>query len=149
MQRLAAGVNYNIRYYPLNIEASDMMKRGALGRIYSVCGSYVQDWLFHPTDYNWRVLAEEGGELRAIADIGTHWLDLIHAITGLEVEAVCADLSTVHPVRQRPMGEVETFKGKQEKAAEDGSRSTSPPRTTAACCCGLRAGPGAACGSRR
>jgi predicted dehydrogenase len=114
---LAAGVNYNIRYYPLNIEAADMMKRGSLGRIYSVCGSYVQDWLFHPTDYNWRVLAEEGGELRAVADIGTHWLDLIHAITGLEVEAVCADLSTVHPVRHRPLGEVETFKGKQEKAA--------------------------------
>jgi predicted dehydrogenase len=113
----AAGVNYNIRYYPLNIEAADMMKHGTLGRIYSVCGSYVQDWLFHPTDYNWRVLAEEGGELRAIADIGTHWLDLIHAITGLEVEAVCADLSTVHPVRHRPLGEVETFKGKQEKAA--------------------------------
>lgn len=114
---LAAGVNYNIRYYPLCLEAADMMKRGDLGRVYSVCGSYVQDWLFHPTDYNWRVLAEEGGELRAIADIGTHWLDLIHAITGLEAEAVCADLSTVHPVRQRPLGEVETFKGKQEKAA--------------------------------
>jgi predicted dehydrogenase len=114
---LAAGVNYNIRYYPLNIEAADRMKRGDLGRVYSVCGSYVQDWLFYPTDYNWRVLAEEGGELRAIADIGTHWLDLIHAITGLEVEAVCADLSTVHPVRQRPLGEVETFKGKHEKAA--------------------------------
>jgi predicted dehydrogenase len=113
----AAGVNYNIRYYPLNIEAADMAKRGALGRVFSVCGSYVQDWLFHPTDYNWRVLAEEGGELRAIADIGTHWLDLIHSITGLEVEAVCADLSTVHPVRQRPLGEVETFKGKQEKSA--------------------------------
>jgi len=112
---LVAGVNYNIRYYPLNIEAADMMRRGDLGRVYSVCGSYVQDWLFHPTDYNWRVLAEEGGELRAVADIGTHWLDLVRAITGLEVEAVCADLSTVHPVRQRPLGEVETFKGKQPK----------------------------------
>ncbi len=107
---LVAGVNYNIRYYPLNIEAAERARRGDLGRIYSVCGSYVQDWLLYPTDYNWRVLAEEGGELRAVADIGTHWLDLIHAITGLEVEAVCADLSTVHPVRQRPLGEVETFK---------------------------------------
>ena len=116
-QRLAAGVNYNIRFYPLNLEARDMMRRGDSGRIFSVGGSYVQDWLFYPTDYNWRVLAEEGGELRAVADIGTHWLDLVHAITGLEVEAVCADLTTVHPVRQRPKGEVETFKGKQEKAA--------------------------------
>jgi predicted dehydrogenase len=112
---LAAGVNYNVRYYPLNIEAAERMRRGDLGRIYSVCGSYVQDWLFYPTDYNWRVLAEEGGTLRAVADIGTHWLDLVHAITGLEVEAVCADLSTVHPVRQRPRGEVETFGGKEKR----------------------------------
>ena len=113
-----AGVNYNVRFYPLCLEARDIVERGDLGDVYLVCGSYVQDWLFYPTDYNWRVLAEEGGALRAIADIGTHWLDLVHAITSLEVEAVCADLKTVHPIRQRPKGEVETFKGKQERAAE-------------------------------
>ncbi len=111
---LAAGVNYNIRYYPLNLEAADRVRKGEVGPIFSVCGSYAQDWLLYPTDYNWRVLAEEGGELRAVADIGTHWLDLIHAITGLEAEEVCADLSTVHPVRQRPIGEVQTFKGKED-----------------------------------
>ncbi len=115
---LAAGVCYNIRFYPLCLEARAMRERGDLGDIYSVCGSYVQDWLFYPTDYNWRVLAGEGGELRAIADIGTHWLDLMYAITGLEVEAVCADLKTVHPIRYRPKGEVETFKSKMERAQE-------------------------------
>jgi len=112
---LAAGVNYNMRSYPLAREAADMVRRGDVGDIYSVCGSYVQDWLLYDTDYNWRVLADEGGELRAVADIGTHWMDLIHAVTGLEVEAVCADLHTIHPVRKRPKGEVETFKGKEEK----------------------------------
>jgi predicted dehydrogenase len=76
----------------------------------------VQDWLHYPTDYNWRVLAEQGGELRAVADIGTHWLDLVTTITGQHVEAVCADLSTVHPIRHRPQGEVETFKGKESQA---------------------------------
>jgi predicted dehydrogenase len=111
---LAAGVNYNVRFYPLCIEARDMVQRGDLGEVYSVCGSYVQDWLFYPTDYNWRVLASQGGLLRAVADIGTHWLDLVQAITGLEVEAVCADLQTVHPVRQRPKGEVNTFKAQVE-----------------------------------
>jgi predicted dehydrogenase len=114
---LAAGVNYNIRFYPLCLEAADMVWRGDVGEIYSVCGSYVQDWLFYETDYNWRVLAEEGGELRAVADVGTHWMDLTMAITGLEVEAVLADLKTVHPVRKRPTGEVETFKAKMEEAA--------------------------------
>ncbi len=113
----AAGVNYNLRFYPMCLEAREMVRCGDIGDVFTVCGSYVQDWLLYPTDYNWRVLASEGGELRAVADIGTHWLDLMHAITGLEVEAVCADLHTVYPVRQRPSGEVESFKGKEESAA--------------------------------
>jgi predicted dehydrogenase len=114
----AAGVNYNIRFYPLSIEARERVRGGQLGKVHHVTGSYVQDWLLLDTDYNWRVLAAEGGELRAVADIGTHWLDLVHAITGLEVEAVCADLLTVHPVRRRPKGEVETFSGKLGKEAD-------------------------------
>ena len=109
---LATGVNYNIRYYPLCIEAKDRIRKKELGDIFHVTGSYSQDWLLHDTDYNWRVLDSEGGELRAVSDIGTHWLDLIYFITGLEVEAVCADLQTVHPVRKRPKGEIATFQGK-------------------------------------
>lgn len=112
---LAAGVNYNMRFYPLNIEARERIRSGELGSVFSLTGSYVQDWLLYPTDYNWRVLREEGGALRAVADIGTHWLDLLQWITGLEVEAVCADLATVHPTRQRPTGEVATFSGKVQE----------------------------------
>jgi predicted dehydrogenase len=116
--RQAAAVNYNIRFYPLCIEARERVRGGQLGRVHHVSGSYLQDWLLLETDYNWRVLAAEGGPLRAVADIGTHWLDLVHAITGLEVAAVCADLLTVHPVRRRPKGEVETFSGKLGGAGE-------------------------------
>jgi predicted dehydrogenase len=108
----AAGVCYNVRFYPLNLEARDRVARGEVGDVWAVNGSYVQDWLFYDADYNWRVLAEQGGELRAVADIGTHWIDLVLAITGLEVAEVFADLRTVHPVRRRPTGEVETFSGK-------------------------------------
>ena len=115
---LVAGVNYNLRFYPLNLEARDIVERGDLGEVYSVQGSYVQDWLFYRTDYNWRVLADKGGRLRAIADIGTHWLDLVQTITGLTVEAVFADLHTVHPTRERPTGEVETFTGKGQAVEE-------------------------------
>ncbi len=112
---LAAGVNYNMRFYPLNWEVRAMIRSGALGRINSIYGSYVQDWLLYPTDYNWRVLSEEGGKLRAVADIGTHWLDLVQFVTGLSVSGVQADLKTVYPTRQRPIGEVETFSAKVEE----------------------------------
>ena len=115
---LVAGVNYNIRYYPLCLQMREMVRSGQLGEIFSVCGSYVQDWLLYDTDYNWRVSAKDGGELRAIADIGTHWLDLAQSITGLNVESVCADLKTVHPTRKRPRGAVETFTGTGAAAGE-------------------------------
>ena len=120
-KRLAGGVCYNVRFYPLNLEARDRVARGDLGRIFAVNGSYAQDWLLHETDYNWRVLSDQGGALRAVADIGTHWMDLVTSITGLEVEAVLADLNTVHPIRKRPKGEVETFSGKL-----GGPRQTEP-----------------------
>lgn len=115
---LAAGVNYNLRFYPLNLEARARIQAGQAGKVFSIVGSYVQDWLLFETDYNWRVLADQGGALRAVADIGTHWMDLITSMTGLEVTEVFADLSTVYPVRKRPIGEVETFSGKQKAKQE-------------------------------
>ncbi len=111
-KKVVAAVSYNVRFYPLNLEARDRVKKGDVGQIFAVNGSYTQDWLFYDTDYNWRVLADQGGELRAVGDVGTHWMDLIHSITGLEVEAVFADLKTVHPIRKRPKGEVQTYTGK-------------------------------------
>jgi len=122
---LVTGVNYNIRFYPVNLEARARVQAGELGEIYSVFGSYQQDWLMYETDYNWRVLAEEQGELRAVADIGTHWVDLVQSITGQKVVAVLADTHTIHPVRKRPLGEVQTFSQKS-----GGTESTEPVEVT-------------------
>jgi predicted dehydrogenase len=109
---VVAAVNYHNRFYPLVLEARHRIARGAIGKLFAVTGAYVQDWLLYDTDYNWRVLAEEGGALRAVGDIGTHWLDTVHFLTGLQVEAVFADLMVAHPFRKRPTGEIETFAGR-------------------------------------
>lgn len=118
---LHAGVCYNVRFYPLCHEAKARIATGEVGSLLHVTGSYVQDWLLKETDFNWRVLASEGGELRAIADIGTHWLDLLQFIVDEEVVAVCADLQTVHPVRKRPSGmsSVETFQADRATPVHD------------------------------
>jgi predicted dehydrogenase len=109
---LVCAVCYNVRFYPLALHARALVRRGELGDIFHLHGSYQQDWLLRPTDFNWRVSAAEGGELRAVGDVGTHWLDLVGFISGLEIEAVMADLRTVHPVRHGPPeGSVETFAG--------------------------------------
>lgn len=105
----AAAVAYNIRFYPLCHEAAARQAMGSVGELLHVNGSYVQDWLLRETDYNWRVDAKDGGELRAVADIGTHWLDLVQFVTGQSIVSVCADLRTVHSVRSKPVGGAETF----------------------------------------
>lgn len=109
---VVAAVCYNVRFYPLCLEARQRIAGGQLGDVYHITGSYVQDWLLFETDFNWRVLSEEGGALRAVADIGTHWLDLVQSISGRRVVRVCADLRTVLPTRLRPQGSVETFQSK-------------------------------------
>jgi predicted dehydrogenase len=102
-------VTYNLRYYPLCQEAHALVEQGRIGEPRIVHGTYLQDWLFYPNDWNWRLDPALGGTIRAVADIGTHWLDLVGWITGRNVKELCADLATVIPVRQRPKGPVETF----------------------------------------
>ena len=101
--------NFNIRFYPLLQEARERIRLGELGEIWNVHGGYLQDWLALPGDWNWRLEGEQGGALRAVADIGSHWLDLVQFLTGRRIVEVFADLATVIPVRRRPAGEVQTF----------------------------------------
>jgi len=107
-----AAVAYNLRYYPLVTEARERIAAGALGRLHAVHGAYLQDWLLLDTDWNWRLEPARGGALRVVADIGTHWLDMVGWVTGQRIVKVMADFSTIHPVRRRPRGEVRTFAGK-------------------------------------
>ena len=125
--RQVTAVNYNIRFYPLNLEMKEHFKRGDFGKTFHVRGAYVQDWLLYPTDFNWRVLASEGGETRAVGDIGTHWLDLVTFITGLELEGVLSDLMTVHPKRIRPVGGAETFR---QQATDSRQRAGTSEKVT-------------------
>ena len=87
-KQLVNAVNFNIRMYPLAQQARSMVQSGELGDLFILQGSYLQDWLLLPTDWNWRLEPGLGGTLRAVGDIGSHWLDLLTFITGLHVEEV-------------------------------------------------------------
>lgn len=111
---LVNAVAFNYRFYPMIWEARERIKRGDLGRIFIIHGSYIQDWLLYDTDYNWRLEKEKGGELRAVGDIGSHWCDLIQFVSGLSIDEVLADLATFIPVRKKPRKKAETFKDAAE-----------------------------------
>jgi predicted dehydrogenase len=105
-------VQHNLRYYPNVQQMRQIIAHGELGEILIVQGTYSQDWLLYDTDWNWRLDAKSNGKLRVMGDIGSHWMDMIQHVTGLNISAVCADLAIFHSTRKRPKGSVETFSGK-------------------------------------
>lgn len=104
--------NHNLRYYPVVQQIRQMIAAGELGEVLAVQGTYSQDWLLYDTDYNWRIEAEHNGKLRAMGDIGSHWMDMVQHLTALPITAVCGELTTFHKTRKKPKGSVQTFSGK-------------------------------------
>ena len=105
-------VNHNLRYYPVLQHIRQMIAAGDLGEILIVQGTYSQDWLLYDTDYNWRLDAKDNGPMRVVADIGSHWMDMIQHLTGLRITALCGDMMTFHKTRKKPKVAIETFAGK-------------------------------------
>jgi predicted dehydrogenase len=108
-------IDFNYRYYPLVQQAKAMVEKGEVGDIFHATGSYTQDWLFLNTDWNWRLQPELSDQSRAVADVGSHWMDAVQFISGRTIVKVYARFSTVHPERMKPKKEVETYSGKMLK----------------------------------
>ena len=92
--------------YPMVREARRMIAEGAIGAVRHVQVEYLQDWLTGPVENSgqkqavWRTDPRMSGEGGCIADIGTHAVNLATFVTGLELQAVFADLSAFEPGRR-------------------------------------------------
>lgn len=107
--------NHNLRFYPLVQHMRRLREQGELGEILVIQGTYLQDYLLYETDWNWRLDSKDSGPSCAMADIGSHFCDMIEHISGIRITGLCADLNTFHPTRKRPKGWVESFAGKLVK----------------------------------
>lgn len=103
---------FNVRAYPQVRNMRSIIQAGELGEVLAIQGTYSQDWLLYDTDWNWRV---EAGASRTFADIGSHWCDLAEFVTGLRIQALCADLQTFHSTRKKADAPVETFAGRTQQ----------------------------------
>jgi len=118
-QNVANCTNHNLRYYPAVQQMRRMVEAGELGDILVVQGTYSQDWLLYETDWNWRILSSEGGALRCMGDIGSHWMDMVQHVTGLRITSLCADLQTFLKIRKKPKSAVlQAFESKTAKVDE-------------------------------
>jgi predicted dehydrogenase len=99
-------VTLNNTGYAMVRQAREMVAGGALGRLVAVHAAYVQDWLTRPIDAEgqkqatWRTDPARAGRSAVLADIGVHAFDLAAFVSGLEAEAVAADLFTAVPGRR-------------------------------------------------
>ena len=116
---VVTAINFNYRGYPLVQQARGMVQRGDLGELFLVHGHYLQDWLLYDTDYNWRLESAVSGASRAVADIGSHWCDLVQFVTGRPIVRVFAHLFRAHETRKKPKQAVETYKGKELGAPQE------------------------------
>ncbi len=113
------GIDFCYRYYPVVQEAAARVRRGDLGDVRAFVGHFLQDWLFYDTDYSWRLDPAVAGRANVVADLGSHWCDLVRFITGLRIVEVFSELHTCIPVRKKPKAGPRSFAARQEGETED------------------------------
>jgi predicted dehydrogenase len=99
-------LTHNYTGYPLVRHARALVQAGELGAIRVVHAEYIQDWLAEPVEATgqkqaaWRTDPGQSGAGGATGDIGTHAFNLAEFVTGLEVEALAAEVHTFVPNRR-------------------------------------------------
>ena len=93
-------LQHNYTGYPMVKQARHMVATGMLGEVQKIVVEYPQDWLRTRLELTgqmqaaWRTDPKQAGAGGCLGDIGTHAENLAHYITGLEIEELCADLTT-------------------------------------------------------
>ena len=99
-------VTYNYSGYPMVRQAREMVRAGAIGSVRKVIVEYHQGWLATQLEpgnnkqADWRTDPARSGIAGAIGDIGSHAENLALSVTGLEIESLCADLTSFVPGRR-------------------------------------------------
>ncbi len=99
-------LTHNYTGYPMVKEAREWVRSGKLGKLMKVVVEYPQGYAITALESgttgqisNWRMDPSISGASNCMGDIGTHAHNLARYITGLEVEEICAELSTFIPGR--------------------------------------------------
>ncbi len=99
-KHLIHALNFNNRFYAVCEQAQQAIASEDFGSPHLIHGNYLQEFHALPDFYSWRYQPEVAGPMRAVTEIGSHWIDLARYWTGLEVEAVSAVFGCFNPDRK-------------------------------------------------
>lgn len=103
---LVFGLTHNYTGYPMVKQAKALIEEGKIGTIRKVVVEYPQGWLATPLDAEgmkqaaWRTDPSQAGVSSCMGDLGSHAENLARYITGLEIDELCADMTTFVPGRR-------------------------------------------------
>lgn len=100
------GVNYNVRYFDGIQEAKKIIREGSAGEIFLIRGSYCQEFHMLPAPFDWRYKPDSAGKMRAVTEIGTHWIDLVTYLAEKEICRVSGIFHSLHPYRRMEEGQM-------------------------------------------
>lgn len=92
-------LTFNVRYHMAVQKAREILQSGDFGRPLLIHGNYMQEFNAFPAPLDWRYKPELAGNMRAVSEIGSHWIDLAQYVSGKKVTAVSALFGNFHPHR--------------------------------------------------
>jgi len=99
-KRVVCAVNFNVRFHQACKKAVEIVSTPDFGSVYLIHGSYMQEFHALPAWSGWRYDPELAGKMRAVTEIGSHWMDIAQCISGKRITHVSAILRNFNPTRK-------------------------------------------------
>ena len=133
-QESICAVNFNVRYHDACQKARQVIQSPEFGRTLLIHGTYLQEFHALPAPLDWRYQPELAGSMRAVTEIGSHWLDLAQYLTGQRVQAVAAVMAGFNPQRHlkeglmTPVSAIPPRQSVPQVPPDSSPRNEQPPR---------------------
>lgn len=96
---VVCAINFNVRFHMACQKAHEIVSSEGFGRVNLIHGAYLQEYNAFPAPVDWRYNEKLAGRMRAVTEIGTHWLDIAQYISGRKVIGISADFGRFYPER--------------------------------------------------